>query len=195
MAFAPDGRLFLSDRNKDTGIDIKLSPIDWTSPGQPRAGKPQPFLSTTALEAYPTVSPDGRWLAYTSSELAGQFEVFVRAAAASDSGRKWLVSAGGGTHSAWSRSGRELFYRTNQGHLMSVAFTVQGENFSAAPPRQVPGPPLPNVGGMHGYDPAPDGSRLAVIQMEDQEGRGRAQTHATVMLNFFDELRRKAPAR
>jgi hypothetical protein len=33
-----------------------------------RAGETEPFLQTQDNERYPEISPDGRWLAYTSSE-------------------------------------------------------------------------------------------------------------------------------
>ena len=34
------------------------------SAGKPLAGKPKPFLSTSSYETYPSISPDGRWMAY-----------------------------------------------------------------------------------------------------------------------------------
>jgi Tol biopolymer transport system component len=80
---------------------------------------PVPLVATKFTEVAPALSPDGRWLAYTSNE-SGQSEIYVvpfpntRAA-------KWAVSTRGGTEPQWSHSGRELFYRDGSGNLMAVA--------------------------------------------------------------------------
>jgi serine/threonine-protein kinase len=57
----------------------------------------------------PRVSPDGRWLAYTAVAF-GRREVFVRPVAGGSS--RWQVSRNGATSALWSRSGRELFFIT-----------------------------------------------------------------------------------
>ena len=51
----------------------------------------------------PTLSPDGRWLAYVSNE-AGREEIYVRPFPDADSGR-WLVSTDGGVEPVWAHSG------------------------------------------------------------------------------------------
>jgi hypothetical protein len=43
------------------------------------------------------------------------------------------------------------------------------------------------------YDLAPDGKRLAAILADDVASGEKLPTHLTFLLNFFDELRRKAP--
>ncbi len=59
-------------------------------------------------EISPTVSPDGRWLAYPSNQT-GRFEVYVWPFPETASGL-WQVATNGGTEPVWSRDGRELFY-------------------------------------------------------------------------------------
>jgi serine/threonine-protein kinase len=76
-----------------------------------------PLVATGYDETSPAVSPDGRWLAYTSDE-SGRPEVYVRPFPNTNDGR-WLVSAGGGQEPVWAHSGRELFYR-GSGDLMVV---------------------------------------------------------------------------
>ncbi|MEO7648230.1 MAG: hypothetical protein ABIV11_08355, partial [Gemmatimonadaceae bacterium] len=86
---------------KAGSFDLALTPLT----GDRRE---QPFLATDFNEAFPAISPDGRWLAYVSDE-SGQFEVYVRPLLGA--GAKVLVSQNGGSEPVWSRNGRELFYR------------------------------------------------------------------------------------
>ena len=59
-------------------------------------------------------------------------------------------------------------------------------------PRVWSEPRLLKVVGLPVYDLAPDGKRLAAILASDQTGG--EPMHLTFLLNFFDELRRRAPA-
>lgn len=68
-----------------------------------------------------SLSPDERWLAYTSNE-SGRFEVYVVPFPDVRSG-KWQVSAGGGRSPRWARSGRELFFRDLADGLLAVPVT------------------------------------------------------------------------
>jgi serine/threonine-protein kinase len=69
---------------------------------------PKSLLATPYNEGYPALSPDGRWLAYTSDE-SGQNEVYARSFP--DGGGKVLISQNGGSEPVWSRDGAELYYR------------------------------------------------------------------------------------
>ena len=142
-------------------------------------------------ELTPTFSPDGRWIAYTVNE-AGRFHVSVRPF---PSGRgRWLVSSDGGVAPVWSRSRAELLYfAQNQQQIMVVPYTVSGEAFRAEPPRV-----WSNVrieGTAAGLEPKfdlhPDGQRVAVDLRTSDHGSDRL----VFVFNFFDELRRQAPAR
>jgi serine/threonine-protein kinase len=70
-----------------------------------RDSVPIEIVATAAQELAPDLSPDGRWLAYSSNE-SGRHEVYVG---------KWKVSPEGGSSPVWSRDGRELFYASQQG--------------------------------------------------------------------------------
>ncbi len=71
--------------------------------------KPVKFQGTDAVESQGQLSPDGRWLAYTSNE-SGDYEVYVRPFP-SGPGR-WKVSASGvvAREPRWRRDGKELFF-------------------------------------------------------------------------------------
>jgi Tol biopolymer transport system component len=55
-----------------------------------------PLVTTSAVELSPAVSPDGRWLAYSSAE-SGTAEVYVRPFPDAATAR-WQFSASGGTN-------------------------------------------------------------------------------------------------
>jgi serine/threonine-protein kinase len=78
--------------------------------------KVQPLLNTTFREADGAVSPDGRWLAYTSNE-SGRLEVYIRPFP-TGAGR-WQVSDAGGGLPRWAGTGRELFYRVDDGIMVA----------------------------------------------------------------------------
>ena len=93
--------------------------------------EPVPLLKSTFNEAHGRLSPDGRWLAYTSDE-SGKNEVYVQDFPTS--GAKWPLSTGGGSFPRWRRDGRELFYLAADQKLMAVA--VSGDaTFHAAEPK------------------------------------------------------------
>ncbi|MCH8936477.1 MAG: protein kinase [Gemmatimonadetes bacterium] len=60
-------------------------------------------------ESYPSVSPDGHWLAYESNE-SGQTEVYVRPFPGS--GAVSPVSVDGGRQPVWAHTGREIVYQS-----------------------------------------------------------------------------------
>ncbi|MCX5755112.1 MAG: protein kinase, partial [Gemmatimonadetes bacterium] len=87
-----------------------------------------PLIASPAFsETSPALSPDGRWLAYTSDE-SGRDEVYVRPYPNVDAGR-WQVSQAGGSSPHWSHTGRELFYHNGAKALVAVA-VVPGVTFT-----------------------------------------------------------------
>jgi hypothetical protein len=131
-------------------------------------------------------------VAYESNE-SGQREIYVRTFV-SDGTRagKWQVSSGGGTQPVWSRRGRELFFVTGD-RLMVTEYQNVGGTFIASKPRVWA--TLPRIGntGFSRYDVTPDGRRVVLLTRAQPEAGGRApQMH--LLLNFFDEIRRRSPA-
>jgi serine/threonine-protein kinase len=159
--------------------------------GQLRAGDPQLFLKTAAVLAFPAFSPDGRWLAYADAE-AGSYEVYVRAFP--DKGTKVQISNAGGTMPVWSRNGHELFYRTEDQRIMAANYTVKERTFVADKPRVWFGKQLANVGLALNFDLSPDGKRFVVLMPAQSPEPRETQSHVTLALNFFDEVRRRVAA-
>ncbi|HXE80231.1 MAG TPA: protein kinase [Vicinamibacterales bacterium] len=104
------------------------------------------------------VSPDGRFVAYASTE-SGRFEVYVRPLGRP--GAKVRVSLDGGGQPKWRGDGRELFYVTDQGMLMAVPVRYSGASI-------VVGLPVPlfeladNDAELDHYAPSSDGQRFLV---------------------------------
>jgi len=84
---------------------------------------PVSLAASQFTELHPTISPDGRWLAYASNE-SGAYEVYVRPFPNASAGR-WQVSVGGGVMPRWSRDGRELFFVDATTRMMAVSVTTQ----------------------------------------------------------------------
>src|SRR5207247_5336971 len=82
-------------------------------------GTPEPLVQTTFAEFDVEISPDGRYLAYQSTE-SGQFQIYVRPYPKTNDGR-WQISTNGGTKPAWAPSGRELFLLNSFNTFMSVS--------------------------------------------------------------------------
>lgn len=153
--------------------------------------KPENFLATQFNALHPAISPDGRWVAYTSNE-AGSNQIFVRASP--DKGGKWQISDSGGQYPEWSRNGRELFFRTPENQIGVASYTVTGDSFVADKPRLWSEARLASAfnTGMN-YDIAPDGKRAVVFAPVEAPEAQQAQNHVISLENFFDELRRKVP--
>jgi Protein kinase domain/WD40-like Beta Propeller Repeat len=187
-SFTPDGKRLVYSELNPTGGLIKTVLLDGSG-GQLRAGTSEGFLQTSALP-FPAFSPDGRWLAYADAE-SGRYEVYVRAFP--DKGTRWLISSGGGTMPLWSRTERELFYRDEDSRIMVATYTANGDTFVADKPRVWSEKRLANTGLTPLFDLAPDGKRFAVLVAEEGREPPAVQNHVTLILNFFDELRRRVP--
>jgi Tol biopolymer transport system component len=131
-SFSPDGsRLAFMERSPQTNWDLWTLPLKDVETDYPKMGKPEPFLITQFNEAWPVISPDGRWLAYQSDE-SGNDEIYVQTFPGP--GGKWRVSTRGGDLPVWSKTGPELFYRSSEG-MMVTTYTATGEVFVASKPR------------------------------------------------------------
>jgi Tol biopolymer transport system component len=142
-----------------------------------------PLLTGQASEIMPSLSPDGRWLAYSSDE-SGAPEVYVRPFPEVASAR-WQVSTAGGSQPLWAHSGRELFYRNGRNDLVaaevrtSPAFSVgqQRALFSAAQ--------YLILGGFQSYDVSPDDRRFLMVR----EGATTQESELVLTQNVFQELK------
>ncbi len=149
---------------------------------------PVPLAATAANERAPALSPDGRWLAYTS-RATGRSEVYVRPTSVARA-RRLQASAGGGTEPAWSSDGQRLFYRDQDDWMVEATVAADPylqvmsrvRLFDASPYRAAP--------GWIAYAVAPDNAGFIMLR---STGFGRTETGSLVVVeNWFRELRERA---
>jgi eukaryotic-like serine/threonine-protein kinase len=169
----PDGRFVVVDAQ--LGL-VVVDPADSEAPATLVPARYAP--SATA------VSPDGRWVAYTSREIGAE-NVFVRPIAGGPS--RWQISRTGGDSPAWGRDlpGAELFY-TSRDSLYRVPVQA-GTTFEAGPAGNVLG--LGRV-ERFGYNVLPRGEGFLMIGSEG----GRSGV-VEVIINYLQEVRALAAGR
>jgi serine/threonine-protein kinase len=181
-ALTPDGKSLLVDqRDQKEQWDVDLVSMDGNHTSTA-------LLTRPYNEQFAEVSPDGRWIAYQSNE-SGREEIYVRPFPKVDEAR-WQISSGGGRTPVWAHSGRELFYLSPEGRMMSVA--VHGQpGFSAGTPTTLfeRSYEIPNVGGRQ-FDVAPDGRRFLMMKQSDQT---KEPGRLIVVENWFTELQQRVP--
>jgi Tol biopolymer transport system component len=172
-SFSPDGRyLVFTQSSEQTGDDLWYVDLE--------GGEEAPLLATDFEETWGMVSPDGRWLAYTSDE-SGSTEVYLTPFP--QGGAKVPVSTDGGDVPTWSPDGEELFYRRGP-ELIGVRVSGQ-ERPEVGASRTV----REDVGTY--YYPEPGTDRMLLNRSEDRDVE--FTDHVTVVLNWFEELRRRVP--
>jgi Tol biopolymer transport system component len=148
--------------------------------------KARQLLESKFNESMPAFSPDGRWLAYVSDE-SGRPEVYVQPFPGP--GAKYLISNGGGTEPVWARNGRELFYRSDD-RMMAVSVSAQ-LSFTGASPKLLFAGAFVRTPGYSNYDVSPDGQHF--LMLKESEQAQAAPTQINVVLNWFEELKRRVP--
>ncbi len=119
-------------------------------------------------EGFGVVSPDGRWLAYSSNET-GEWEIYVETFP--EAGGRWRVSADGGHQPRWNPKGSELFYIAPDRQLMSAGVRGGSNTFqwdTARPLFQTDIVDLGPYRGSWGYAVAPDGNRFLILTRRPQ---------------------------
>ncbi|HEX4001384.1 MAG TPA: protein kinase [Candidatus Acidoferrales bacterium] len=158
----------------------------------PLGGAKQPYLlhKTQANESEARLSPNDRWVAYTSDQ-SGRDEVYVRpfspnanGAAASVEGAQWQVSYEGGHMPTWGNDGKEMYYLTPDGKVMEVAVTTDPV-FQAGTPKFLFQPPTHAASLAPGY--TVDGKRFVFLAPAEQTGQPRSAFN--VMLNWQAALK------
>ena len=190
-AFSPDGKWLVFHQIGPQGFDIWILPVEHDENGL-KAGKSELLLRTTNGGRDAHFSPDGRWIAYSSSE-SGSPQVYV--SGFPDARRHWQVSSNGGLSPIFARNGKDIYYFDVLGNQIMVAsYAVKGDSLVVEKPRvwskQNVALALSGVVGAQ-YDVAFDGKRIAVstYASSTQQGTG----HVIFLENFIDELQRKLP--
>jgi len=175
QSFSPDGKVLTIDLF-GAGAPPSVAVISLG------AGHDRAVLPGATNQFVGRFSPDGRFIAYTSSETRTN-EIYVQTWPAG--GGKWQVSNGGGSAPRWRPDAKELFYRTPDFEFFAVPVSL-GAQFSAGTPqalfkrRVVTGPP-----GTSSWTITSDGQKLLVNAV----GGDVATPSFSVILNWPETLR------
>jgi Tol biopolymer transport system component len=180
-----DGTVLIGGQDRGDGDIWRLLLGDLvSSPTNASSATFDYLLETDFRERYATLSPDGRFLAYTSNE-SGVDEVYV--VPYPGPGGKTKVSTNGGTQARWNPNGRELFY-VNGTELMAVDIERSPVFRRLSQKVLFESPALANEAR---YTVAPDGARFL---MTAQRAAGVEQgIELRIVQNWFEELKRLAP--
>ena len=139
------------------------------------------MIATRAYEGGAQLSPDGRWLLY-QSDASGRAEIYVRRYPALN--RQWQVSEGGGVQGRWSRTNREIYYRSGQ-RIVAVALDASGTEPVFGKPTALFADDYDFGAGtsIANYDVTPEG-RFMMIRRGANGGKLR------VVVNWTEELKK-----
>jgi hypothetical protein len=148
----------------------------------PGAGaKPETLLKTEYSKDEPRVSPDGRWVAYNTNE-SGRWEVYIAAFPSFTERRQ--VSNNGGVQGYWRKDGKELFYLSLDGNMMSVPIKLGPALEPGIPkvlfPTRIPLTPTADQFAVTG-----DGQRFLLLESIDSEAKP-----FTIVLNWPAAVKR-----
>jgi Tol biopolymer transport system component len=173
MSWSPDGRsIVFGVEDPNSKSDLWLLTL--------ADKKATPLVSTPFLETHAQISPDGKWLAYTSDQVGNRREIHVQPFPTGAG--HWQVSDAGGDWPRWRADSKELFYHSIGpivnpstpaaqvfvGPIFAVAVNGAGERFEHGAPK-----PLLNMrafglthsgGAYHTYGISPDGQRFLYLQ-------------------------------
>ena len=157
MSWTPGGKeLVFEQVDPRTHEDIWVVPVTGDK-------KPVAVLQSEARERYPQVSPDGKWIAYSSNET-GRSEIFIKQFP--EGPGKWQISTDGGFTPKWRGDSKELFYDLSP-NILAADIHVVGGSIQAGAPHVLFGitPPGPNLPLDYiFYSVTSDGKRFLVPQ-------------------------------
>jgi Tol biopolymer transport system component len=143
-------------------------------------------VGSTGTERDGQLSPDGRWLVYQSEEAtAGQEGLIMVRPFPDVQSRRWAISPTVGRQPIWSSDGSEIFYRTEDGAVMSVPIR-RTPHFTTGTPVRVIAAPHTLRDWINGptYDVSLDGRRFLFIRAPELDIRS-----LNVVLNWDIEVK------
>jgi Tol biopolymer transport system component len=174
LSLTPDGKRLLTHWDiQPDGIDLRIVQL-----GPNTVHK---VIGDSLSEADGQLSPDGKWLVYQSGEsIGGRLGQIVVRPFPDVRARQFVISPGSGIQPIWSRDGREIFYRTEDGTVMSVRVRMTPTfSYDPAVPVVTPRLTLYYSGTGPTYDVSKDGRRFLFIRAPELDIRS-----LTVILNW-----------
>ena len=199
VAISPDGKRLVFEELTPTGTnDLMLLALDDSSTplgsGAPRI---RPLLQTPFDQRNAAISPDGRWMAYESTESA-RTQIYVRPFP-NVADAHYQISTDGGRTPVWAANGLELYF-VNGSALMAAAVQLTPTFSFGNPTALFESPTLlldgRSVGTMTGrtYDVARDG-RFLMIKKNAGSSESKAPPASMIVVqNWFEELKARVAA-
>jgi Tol biopolymer transport system component len=169
-----DGKtLLVGQQTSATGWDVLSMPAD--------GGAAKPLMNSAFNEGTAHLSPDNRWMAYSSNE-SGRTEIYV--VPYPGPGGRWQISNNGTATlggAIWARNGNALFFQDAAGNLMETDVEGSSTEFRPSQPRKI----FSSPGGVTPIGTTPDGRILVQVQAD-----GQTSPPLTLVVNWDAELNR-----
>lgn len=182
FSWSPDGQILAT-------VESSRDPAIWLLHVADRKRERFP-PDASAFNDAPQFSPDGRWIAYVSTER-GRREIFIQPYPGAAG--KYQIPTDGGTEPLWNPSGREIFYRAGD-KLMAVDVTTEPRFLIGNPHELFERHYRENAVGLArpNYDVSRDGQRFLMLKPVEERG---GPTQIEVVLNWTEELKHLVPVR
>ena len=164
----PDATGLIFQENVGSNAEIWVLPLEGD-------GEPHPLLQSESGFAQPSLSPDGRWIAYHSDVSGGTQKSFVQPFPGLG-GRK-QISIDGGRSPLWSPAGGEIFYTDDNSRSMMVVAIRTEPELEVGPPQRLFEWPEYELGRQ--WDVTPDGQRFVVARRTDTTGGAKSTSSST----------------
>ena len=174
FGWSADGRTLIYDEQESSGggfMQVRAKHVGDTTA--------RPVVDWTPVSRLPSISPDGRWIAYASN-VSGRYEIYV--SPFPGPGGHWQVSIEFGDQPLWAHNGHELFYRDRDSIVVATVKTSPA--FEVVSRRKL----FADVYGRNNtgnWDVMPDDQRFVMLKPEAAGGQ------FTVVANWLPELRAK----
>jgi serine/threonine-protein kinase len=142
----------------------------------------EPLFTERGNQLMPAFSPNGRWIAYESTE-SNVTQVWLRPFPDVQIGRR-KVSVSEGAYPVWNPNGEEILYLTEDG-IMSVAILEDSGTLPTLGQEQL----ILEMTGIKSFDISPDGQTFAVSRFPEES----APREINIVLNWFEELKERVP--
>ena len=178
-AWTPDGAALVFVESPPTEIsDIKLLRRSSDT------SRIEPLVTGPAEDRWPSLSPNGQWILFSSMDRV--YQVYARPLAG---GAPIQISTDGGSQPRWARGGREVFYRMG-GRMMRVPIQTSPELIVGKPEVLFAGVYHGSPDGPPNYDVSADGQRFLMVKRGDEEQSPRP---IHIVLDWLEELKRRVP--
>jgi Tol biopolymer transport system component len=194
LSMSPDGkRLLFSqvrlERNRTEHVDLGMATLNsaWRLAA--------PYLKADWAEYDGRISPDGRWVAYTSEEESRGTDrvrkIYVRSFP--EPGQRFSVSDSAGVYPRWAPDGKAIYYWRGQTLVAAAVSTAPG--FSVVSRKDLfTRASIP--GSRSVFDVHPDGKRFVMIASSPvasgaQQPAVREPPRLVIVVNWLEEFKRK----